>query len=214
MFGRHPRLAIDLYFGHDPNGFERKKSSVFIEDLRKRLNYAYTLAKNKAQSSAERQKRMYDNRKPTSIKLNPGDKVLVKNVTPQGKLDNFWEDEMYIVVAKPNEGIPVYIVQREDGKGRKRTLHRNLLLPCPLPGLHVQGQGSGEQNPQKRPNPKPKRQYRSENTEETDESSEEEREEVIERDERDDAWPPRNVHKRNRRKPAWMLDPEWICTGR
>ncbi|KAK3755142.1 hypothetical protein QZH41_020562, partial [Actinostola sp. cb2023] len=133
MFGRHPRLAIDVQFGHDPNGFPRKKHSVFVDDLRKRLDYAYKLAKVKAKSSAERQKKTYDGRKPTSNKLSPGDKVLVKNVTPKGKLDNFWEDDIYIVVAKLNEEIPVYQIQREDGKGRVRTLHRNLLLPCPLP---------------------------------------------------------------------------------
>ncbi|KAK3726814.1 hypothetical protein QZH41_019605 [Actinostola sp. cb2023] len=118
MFGRHPRLAIDVQFGHDPNGFPRKKHSVFVDDLRKRLDYAYKLAKVKAKSSAERQKKTYDGRKPTSNKLSPGDKVLVKNVTPKGKLDNFWEDDIYIVVAKLNEEIPVYQIQREDGKGR------------------------------------------------------------------------------------------------
>ncbi|KAK3717705.1 hypothetical protein QZH41_009796, partial [Actinostola sp. cb2023] len=100
MFGRHPRLAIDVQFGHDPNGFPRKKHSVFVDDLRKRLDYAYKLAKVKAKSSAERQKKTYDGRKPTSNKLSPGDKVLVKNVTPKGKLDNFWEDDIYIVVRK------------------------------------------------------------------------------------------------------------------
>ncbi|KAK3745520.1 hypothetical protein QZH41_009917, partial [Actinostola sp. cb2023] len=118
MFGRHPRLAIDVQFGHDPNGFPRKKHSVFVDDLRKRLDYAYKLAKVKAKSSAERQKKTYDGRKPTSNKLSPGDKALVKNVTPKGKLDNFWEDDIYIVVAKLNEEIPVYQIQREDGKGR------------------------------------------------------------------------------------------------
>ncbi|KAK3745778.1 hypothetical protein QZH41_015962 [Actinostola sp. cb2023] len=120
MFGRHPRLTIDVQFGHDPNGFPRKKHSVFVDDLRKRLDYAYKLAKVKAKSSAERQKKTYDGRKPTSNKLSPGDKVLVKNVTPKGKLDNFWEDDIYIVVAKLNEEIPVYQIQREDGKGRDK----------------------------------------------------------------------------------------------
>ena len=36
---------------------------------------------------------------------------------------------MYIVKDQPNPDIPVYIVQREDSSGRKRTLHRNHLLP-------------------------------------------------------------------------------------
>ena len=39
------------------------------------------------------------------------------------------EDDTYLVLDKPNRDIPVYVVQRKDGLGRKRTLHRNLLLP-------------------------------------------------------------------------------------
>lgn len=66
MFGRHPRLAVDLYFGHDPNGFGERKLSKFINDLQKRLDYAYKLAGIKAKCSADRQKKTYDNYKPTS----------------------------------------------------------------------------------------------------------------------------------------------------
>ena len=34
-----------------------------------------------------------------------------------------------LVLKQPNSDIPVYVVQRENGTGPKRTLHRNLLLP-------------------------------------------------------------------------------------
>ena len=40
-----------------------------------------------------------------------------------------WEDVPYIVLDKPNKDVPVYTVKREDDVGKKRTLHRNLLLP-------------------------------------------------------------------------------------
>lgn len=40
-----------------------------------------------------------------------------------------WEDESYLVITKLNKDIPVYTVRREDGIGKARTLHRNLLLP-------------------------------------------------------------------------------------
>ena len=36
---------------------------------------------------------------------------------------------MYIVRDQPNPDMPVYVVQREDGSGGKRTLHRNHVLP-------------------------------------------------------------------------------------
>ena len=57
--------------------------------------------------------------------------VLVKNVGLRGKnkLANRWGDHIYVVIEKPNEDIPVFVVKREDRHGSKRTLHRNLLLP-------------------------------------------------------------------------------------
>ena len=37
------------------------------------------------------------------------------------------------MVDKPNKDIPVYLVKREHGRGRRRMLHRNLLLPFMAP---------------------------------------------------------------------------------
>lgn len=45
------------------------------------------------------------------------------------KLADKWEQEPYTVIAQPNEDIPVFTVRKENGEGRIRTLHRNLLLP-------------------------------------------------------------------------------------
>ncbi len=46
-----------------------------------------------------------------------------------GKLRSFWEDKVHVVVSKKGD-MPVYVVEPEDGEGRQRVLHRNLLLPC------------------------------------------------------------------------------------
>ena len=63
--------------------------------------------------------------------VEPGDLVLVKVVAFDGKhkIADRWENDTYAVLSQPNPGIPVYVVQREDKGGPKRTLHRNLLLP-------------------------------------------------------------------------------------
>ena len=45
------------------------------------------------------------------------------------KMADKWEDNPYVILAQVNHGIPVYKVMREDGEGRCRVLHRNLLLP-------------------------------------------------------------------------------------
>jgi hypothetical protein len=56
---------------------------------------------------------------------------MVKIVAFEGKhkLSNKWEEDPYVVLEIPNPEIPVYVVRKENGEGRKRTLHRNLLLP-------------------------------------------------------------------------------------
>jgi hypothetical protein len=60
-----------------------------------------------------------------------GDRVLVKIVAfkEKHKLANKWEQEPYKVLGQHIPDIPVFTVQRKDGEGRKRNLHRNLLLP-------------------------------------------------------------------------------------
>jgi len=45
------------------------------------------------------------------------------------KLADKWEDDVYVILGQPNPSIPVYTVGKENGDGRKKVLHRNLLLP-------------------------------------------------------------------------------------
>ena len=52
-----------------------------------------------------------------------------KGLKGKNKLADRWEQEVHIVV-KVNEGLPVYTIKKENGQGRERVLHRNMLLPC------------------------------------------------------------------------------------
>ncbi|VDI72934.1 Hypothetical predicted protein [Mytilus galloprovincialis] len=63
--------------------------------------------------------------------IEKGDKVLVRKVAFDGKhkIADKWENEPYIILSQPNLKIPVFNVKKENGEGRLRTLHRNLLLP-------------------------------------------------------------------------------------
>lgn len=67
----------------------------------------------------------------TESSLEPGDRVLVRNVRLRGKhkLADRWEAEVYVVVSCTGD-LPVYTVCPERKKGPLRTLHRDLLLPC------------------------------------------------------------------------------------
>ena len=130
MFGRHPRLPIDVEFGLPKhNCGDNSSKSRYVQKLRRRLNYTYKKASKYCDQQAQKYKSSYDK----SIKgpqLQEKDIVLVKVVAHKGrhKLQDKWEPEEYVVIEQPIAGTPVYKVQPVNG-GNIRTLHRNLLLP-------------------------------------------------------------------------------------
>ena len=93
-------------------------------------------------------KHLYDRRVNTS-QLEPGDRVLVRNLSQRGgpgKLRSHWEERVHVVI-KQKGSLPVYEVQSEDQRGPKRRLHRNLLLPCELLPLEIPVPDSKESEP-------------------------------------------------------------------
>lgn len=128
MFGRNPRLPIDVTLGLRVN--EKQPNSKCIAELKDSLTQAYQLAKESAEKARQKQKGGYDTKIRGAI-VKPGDRVLVKKLAFDGKhkLADRWEEHPYTVKSQPNTDIPVYVVRQENGEGRERTLHRNKLLP-------------------------------------------------------------------------------------
>ena len=62
--------------------------------------------------------------------IEPGDRVLLRNVGLKGKnnLADRWSKDIFIAQSQPNPDVPVFVVKKEHGRGCK-TVHRNLLLP-------------------------------------------------------------------------------------
>ena len=130
MFGRHPRLPIDVEFGlNKPNCGDNSSKSRYIQKLRKRLNYAFQKASKYSDQQASKYKHSYD-KSVKGPQLHENDLVLVKIVAHKGrhKLQDRWEPEEYAVIEQPIAGTPVYKVKPVNGDN-VRTLHRNLLLP-------------------------------------------------------------------------------------
>ena len=130
MFGRHPRLPIDIEFGlNKPNCSDNSSKSRYIQKLRRRLNYAFQKASKYADQQAKKYKQGYD-KSVKGPQLHENDLVLVKIVAHKGrhKLQDRWEPEEYVVIEQPIAGTPVYKVKPVNGNN-VRTLHRNLLLP-------------------------------------------------------------------------------------
>ena len=105
MYGRRPRLPVDLVFALPVNDHSLSHSQ-YLHNLKNRLKESYALSSKNAKKSAERNKFRYD-KKVTDSSLEPGDRVLVRNAGD----------------------LPVYTVCPETKSGPLRTLHRDLLLP-------------------------------------------------------------------------------------
>ena len=130
MFGRHPRLPIDVEFGlNKPNCSDNSSKSRYIQKLRRRLNYAFQKASKYSDQQAGKYKHSYD-KSVKGPQLHEHDLVLVKIVANKGrhKLQDRWEPEEYVVIEQPIAGTPVYKVKPVNSDN-VRTLHRNLLLP-------------------------------------------------------------------------------------
>ena len=92
---------------------------------------AYEMAGQNISKSSEDGKKQYD-RNVRFSNLQPGDRVLVRNLSERGgpgKLRSHWEQEVHLIVEQKG-ALPVFEVTQEGRKGKSRILHRNLLLPC------------------------------------------------------------------------------------
>ena len=129
MFGREPRLPIDLVLGVEPEGVGQQSHTQYVTSFKRRLEKAHEVANKEAEKSRKRQKSAFDRKLQAGV-LEPGDRVLVQILHFEGKhkiADN-WEEAVYIVTEQPNPDIPVYKVRPEKG-GQTREIHRNHLLP-------------------------------------------------------------------------------------
>ena len=130
LFGRSPRLPIDLAFNINKNS-SQKDYPTYVKQWTSAMQEAYRTAFAHAEKTASQGKEQYD-KKARGIALCPGDRVLIRNSEKggPGKIRSYWEDKVYKVLSRLNETSPVYTIEPEKGEGRKRTVHRNLLFPC------------------------------------------------------------------------------------
>lgn len=125
MFGRTPRLPVDIFLGlnHD--------YPSTVTALKERLDAAYKAATEATNRASQKQAKGY-NKTVRGQNIQNGDYVLLKNVGLKGKhkIADKWDEDMFLVVDQPNPDIPVYKIRRGS---TTKTIHRNLLLPVPLP---------------------------------------------------------------------------------
>ncbi|XP_075935390.1 uncharacterized protein LOC142935134 [Anarhichas minor] len=128
MFGRIPRLPVDVVFQHAlPNGAVVDHHE-FVSRLKHDLSEAARIARLNSRTEQARQAKNY-NRKAKGSPLTVGDRVLLANRGERGKrkIADKWESTVY-EVASVRPGINVYSI-RDPATSREKVVHRNLLLP-------------------------------------------------------------------------------------
>jgi len=130
MFGRKPRLPVDAAF--DILEDHRCKTGVaqeYLDDMKDRMVKTQTIIQDHIKKAQLKQKTIYD-RKARAVKIDVGDKVLVKILAFDGKhkIQDRFEEELYDVVEQPREDIPVYKVRSRRSQ-KTKVLHRNHLVP-------------------------------------------------------------------------------------
>ena len=158
LYGRHPRLPIDLIFNTEPitSGTGSESYPEYARRWRAAMKEAYRLASKRSHNLQHQSKEQYDRRARSSV-LEPGNRVLVRNLNEKGgpgKLRSHWEQDIYQIVKRAGEESPVYqVVSERNPNGRLRILHRNLLLPCdelpfePLPHVEPKRSCKGPKTP-------------------------------------------------------------------
>ena len=84
MFGRHPRLPLDVKFGLQTQGQQPVSHSEYVKQLRDRLLEAYDIATRHSTQAQQNQKKLYDlHRRGATLQV--GDRVLVRRMAFPGK---------------------------------------------------------------------------------------------------------------------------------
>ena len=129
MFGRRPRLPVDLLFLTVNNQEWTRTIDEYVKALYEWLRECLKLAQESATKEANRQKRLYD-RRVGAVELRPGDRVLVRFDAFQSqcrKLKNRWGNDIHTVIDRKADSIPMYEVKNER-TGKRKVLHRARLL--------------------------------------------------------------------------------------
>ena len=84
LFGREPRLPVDIAFGLSPNNNSDISYTDYITNLQSKISEAFGIVHKNADKARNKQKKYFD-LKARAAKLAIGDRVLIKILVYEGK---------------------------------------------------------------------------------------------------------------------------------
>ena len=129
LFGRKPRLPIDLLLAPDTNATQHQ--SKYMDKWKTEMEQAYKIAAHKSSQRKGYDIERHKEKKPCLTTLELGDRVLVRNLSERGGTGKMIEPEIHTIISPIGENPVTYKVQQENNtKAKVRVLHRNHLLLC------------------------------------------------------------------------------------
>lgn len=126
MFGRVPRLPVDIMFNPVLNDSTVVDYDSYVKSLISSLKSAIKIAQKHSLSEQQHQSHQY-NKQAKGAHLSIGDRVLVANKGERGKrkLADKWEDGVYTVVGVH---LDIHVYKIQNSEGCTKIVHRNLLM--------------------------------------------------------------------------------------
>ena len=144
MYGREPRLPLDLFLGEKDQEWRAVMPTQWLAEHLERLRVAHNKAGERLRSQAAKRKERHDNGK-TTPDLKAGDLVITRHhIRGRNKIQDFWGERVYVVTKVPGpEGGP-FVITPQDGIGSEKRVTRTEIRRY-FPSLAVQPLGTPEQ---------------------------------------------------------------------
>ena len=124
MFGREPLLAIDVILGIQHGN--KYSHTDFATNWKKQMQETYQIVQEKVAAKRKVAEEYWKKNHVIATKLLVGDKVLIRNtarVEGPRKLQNYWENDIYVIKSVGGSGDVVYKVCKEGEEKKTRTVH-------------------------------------------------------------------------------------------
>ena len=123
IFGQEPRHPVDdLLDGEDPAAHSGRPSGDWVQEYQSRIQTAFDLAGQCLGKAAGIRKTRHG-QKGSDFPLQRGDRVLERN-----KIQDRWAAIPYRTMERISPDSPLYRVQRVDGQGQPKVVHRTAML--------------------------------------------------------------------------------------